>query len=180
MFKSYKQLDNNYGFIDFLKHKNILILKSVETINTSQHNRFYLEAPSEVVEEFGYLKGYYFILEYVASYGLKELNPFNFSKSKEIKKPYYHYFKVVDFTRNFNKIRRKSKLKGFERVLDDNEYYDRIPLINEIERYENSILVNDTVKVLFKKGNDWHNFKITHKIVSRETKEVKKRVLLDD
>ena len=49
-------------------------------------------------------------------------------------------FKVIGTYYSLEKLNSKSKLKGFSRVIDDNEYFSNIPLINQLTHFDNGIL----------------------------------------
>ena len=50
-------------------------------------------------------------------------------------------FKIVGTYYSFEKLTSKSKLKGFGRVIDDNNYFSRIPLVNEVVHWDNGVIV---------------------------------------
>ena len=50
-------------------------------------------------------------------------------------------FKIVGAYYNFERLTSKSKLKGFARVIDDNNYFSRIPLVNEVVHWDNGVIV---------------------------------------
>ena len=50
-------------------------------------------------------------------------------------------FKIVGAYYSFERLNSKSKLKGFARVIDDNNYFSRIPLVNEVVHWDNGIIV---------------------------------------
>lgn len=50
-------------------------------------------------------------------------------------------FKIVGAYYSFERLTSKSKLKGFGRVIDDNNYFSRIPLVNEIVHWDNGVIV---------------------------------------
>ena len=50
-------------------------------------------------------------------------------------------FKIVGAYYSFEKLTSKSKLKGFGRVIDDNNYFSRIPLVNEVVHWDNGVIV---------------------------------------
>lgn len=52
----------------------------------------------------------------------------------------YIRFKIVGAYYSFEKL-NKSKLKGFGRVIDDNNYFSRIPLVNELTHWDNGVIV---------------------------------------
>ena len=49
-------------------------------------------------------------------------------------------FKIIGTYYSLEKLNSKSKLKGFSRVIDDNEYFSNIPLINQLTHFDNGIL----------------------------------------
>ena len=49
-------------------------------------------------------------------------------------------FKIVGTYYSLEKLNSKSKLKGFSRVIDDNDYFSNIPLINQLTHFDNGIL----------------------------------------
>lgn len=50
-------------------------------------------------------------------------------------------FKIVGAYYSFERLTSKSKLKGFGRVIDDNNYFSRIPLVNEVVHWDNGVIV---------------------------------------
>lgn len=50
-------------------------------------------------------------------------------------------FKIVGAYYSFEKLTSKSKLKGFGRVIDDNNYFSRIPLVNEVVHWDNGVII---------------------------------------
>lgn len=50
-------------------------------------------------------------------------------------------FKIVGVYYSFERLNSKSKLKGFARVIDDNNYFSRIPLVNEVVHWDNGVIV---------------------------------------
>ena len=49
-------------------------------------------------------------------------------------------FKIIGTYYSLEKLNSKSKLKGFSRVIDDNEYFSKIPLINQLTHFDNGII----------------------------------------
>ena len=49
-------------------------------------------------------------------------------------------FKIIGTYYSLEKLNSKSKLKGFSRVIDDNDYFSNIPLINQLTHFDNGIL----------------------------------------
>ena len=49
-------------------------------------------------------------------------------------------FKIIGTYYRLEKLNSKSKLKGFSRVIDDNEYFSKIPLINQLTHFDNGII----------------------------------------
>ena len=50
-------------------------------------------------------------------------------------------FKIVGAYYSFERLNSKSKLKGFARVINDNNYFSRIPLVNEVVHWDNGVIV---------------------------------------
>lgn len=50
-------------------------------------------------------------------------------------------FKIVGAYYSFERLTSKSKLKGFGRVIDDNNYFSRIPLVNELAHWDNGVII---------------------------------------
>lgn len=85
----------------------------------------------------------------------------------------YIRFKIVGAYYSFEKLNSKSKLKGFGRVIDDNNYFSRIPLVNELTHWDNGVIVTPNYQMTLsgsKDGrvtihgqqflDDWATFKI--------------------
>ena len=56
-------------------------------------------------------------------------------------------FKIIGTYYSLEKLSNKSKLKGFSRVIDDNEYFSNIPLINQLTHFDNGILYSSDYMV---------------------------------
>lgn len=50
-------------------------------------------------------------------------------------------FNIVGAYYSFERLNSKSKLKGFGRVIDDNNYFSRIPLVNEVVHWDNGVII---------------------------------------
>lgn len=66
-------------------------------------------------------------------------------------------FKVLGVYYSKDKLLSKSKLKGFGRVIDDNEYFSRIPIINELTHWDNGVLTSNNFKFLAKYDKPWND-----------------------
>lgn len=99
----------------------------------------------------------------------------------------YIRFKIVGAYYSFEKLTSKSKLKGFGRVIDDNNYFSRIPLVNELVHWDNGIIVTPNYQMTIRglKENriekdgqqlleDWATFKIN---VSNDNKGVPRTIM---
>ena len=99
----------------------------------------------------------------------------------------YIRFKIVGAYYSFEKLNSKSKLKGFGRVIDDNNYFSRIPLVNELTHWDNGVIVTPNYQMAlsgFKDGrvtingqaflDDWATFKIN---VSNDRKGVPRTIM---
>lgn len=96
-------------------------------------------------------------------------------------------FKIVGAYYSFEKLNSKSKLKGFGRVIDDNNYFSRIPLVNEVVHWDNGVIVtpNYQMNIIGLKESrvevdrqqlleDWATFKIN---VSNDRKGVPRTIM---
>lgn len=99
----------------------------------------------------------------------------------------YIRFKIVGAYYSFEKLNSKSKLKGFGRVIDDNNYFSRIPLVNELTHWDNGVIVTPNYQMAltgFKDGrvtingqqflDDWSTFKIK---VDNDRKGVQRTIM---
>ena len=82
-------------------------------------------------------------------------------------------FKIVGSYYSFERLNSKSRLKGFGRVIDDNNYFSRIPLVNELTHWDNGVIITPNYqmsienlqdkRVMIDGQNllaDWSTFKI--------------------
>lgn len=96
-------------------------------------------------------------------------------------------FKIVGAYYSFERLTSKSKLKGFARVIDDNNYFSRIPLVNEVVHWDNGVIVTPNYQMnvtgLQEKRveidgqqllEDWATFKIN---VSNDRKGVPRTIM---
>lgn len=96
-------------------------------------------------------------------------------------------FKIVGAYYSFELLTSKSKLKGFGRVIDDNNYFSRIPHVNEVVHWDNGVIVtpNYQMNVTGLKESrveidgqqlleDWATFKIN---VSNDRKGVPRTIM---
>lgn len=99
----------------------------------------------------------------------------------------YIRFKIVGAYYSLEKLNSKSKLKGFGRVIDDNNYFSRIPLVNELTHWDNGVIVTPNYQMAlsgFKDGrvtihgqqflDDWATFKIN---VTNDRKGVPRTIM---
>lgn len=64
-------------------------------------------------------------------------------------------FKILGVYYSKDKLLSKSKLKGFGRVIDDNEYFSRIPIINELTHWDNGVLTSNNFKFKTNYDKPW-------------------------
>ena len=96
-------------------------------------------------------------------------------------------FKIVGAYYSFEKLTSKSKLKGFGRVIDDNNYFSHIPLVNEVVHWDNGVTItpNYQMNITGLKESrveidgqqfleDWDTFKIN---VSNDRKGVPRTIM---
>lgn len=99
----------------------------------------------------------------------------------------YIRFKIVGAYYSFEKLNSKSKLKGFGRVINDNNYFSRIPLVNELTHWDNGVIVTPNYQMAlsgFKDGrvtingqqflDDWATFDIH---VTNDRKGVQRTIM---
>lgn len=99
----------------------------------------------------------------------------------------YIRFKIVGAYYSLEKLNSKSKLKGFGRVIDDNNYFSRIPLVNELTHWDNGVIVTPNYQMAlsgFKDGrvaihgqqflDDWATFDIH---VTNDRKGVQRTIM---
>ena len=63
-------------------------------------------------------------------------------------------FKIIGTYYRLEKLNSKSKLKGFSRVIDDNDYFSNIPLINQLTHFDNGILYSSDYIIETSYDND--------------------------
>ena len=96
-------------------------------------------------------------------------------------------FKIVGAYYSFERLTSKSKLKGFARVVDDNNYFSRIPLVNEVVHWDNGVIVTPNYQMAInglketrvevdgqQLLEDWATFKIN---VSNDRKGVPRTIM---
>lgn len=96
-------------------------------------------------------------------------------------------FKIVGAYYSFERLTSKSKLKGFARVIDDNNYFSRIPLVNEVVHWDNGVIVTPNYQMAInglketrvevdgqQLLEDWSTFKIN---VSNDRKGVPRTIM---
>jgi hypothetical protein len=96
-------------------------------------------------------------------------------------------FKIVGAYYSFERLTSKSKLKGFARVIDDNNYFSRTPLVNEIVHWDNGVIVTPNYQMVInglketrvevdgqQLLEDWATFKIN---VTNDRKGVPRTVM---
>lgn len=73
-------------------------------------------------------------------------------------------FYIVDVLDTEQELLKRSKLKGFRHVIDDNRYIDRIPLINELTHKDNGVISYQKIETYYKiaKGDNWRDFELAH------------------
>ena len=99
----------------------------------------------------------------------------------------YIRFKIIGVYYSFEKLTSKSKLKGFGRVIDDNSYFSRIPLVNEVVHWDNGVIITPNYQMTItdlkekrieKDGQqlleDWSTFNIK---VENDNKGVQRTVM---
>lgn len=96
-------------------------------------------------------------------------------------------FKIVGSYYSYEKLTSKSKLKGFGRVIDDNNYFSRTPLVNELTHWDNGVIVTPNYQMSIHKLKDnrvlidgqnlladWSTFKIN---ITNDNKGVPRTIM---
>ena len=111
----------------------------------------------------------------------------------DLKSIVFATFKIIGTYYNLEKLNSKSKLKGFSRIIDDNEYFSKIPLINQLTHFDNGILyssdyimetsydqerqaypVNFPDRVIIRElQKNWDKFKLSFSVNEREKPIIK-------
>ena len=79
-------------------------------------------------------------------------------------------FKIIGTYYSLEKLNSKSKLKGFSRVIDDNEYFSKIPLINQLTHFDNGILYSSdyTVETSYDQERQSYPVNFPDRVIIRE------------
>lgn len=75
-------------------------------------------------------------------------------------------FKILSIYYTLEKALSGTKLKGFSRVIDDNDYFAQIPLINQLSHFDNGVFVSAQTVLTPTYDPDittkWDKFKLSH------------------
>ena len=79
-------------------------------------------------------------------------------------------FKIIGTYYSLEKLNSKSKLKGFSRVIDDNEYFSKIPLINQLTHFDNGILYSSDymVETSYDQERQSYHVNFPDRVITRE------------
>ena len=79
-------------------------------------------------------------------------------------------FKIIGTYYSLEKLNSKSKLKGFSRIIDDNEYFSKIPLINQLTHFDNGILYSSdfTVETRYNQERQAYPVNFPDRVIIRE------------
>ena len=79
-------------------------------------------------------------------------------------------FKIIGTYYRLEKLNSKSKLKGFSRVIDDNEYFSKIPLINQLTHFDNGIIYSSDyiVETSYDQERQAYPVKFPGRVIIRE------------
>lgn len=120
-----------------------LTLMSFPTFTLADDQLYYYQSPSN---RLGQLRNLFLKLEpiswhYQSHEGKKWTIETLYNQPKTLPKALaFVRFKIIGAYYSLEKLNNKSKLKGFSRVIDDNEYFSNIPLINQLTHFDNGIL----------------------------------------
>lgn len=159
--KEIKKID--FDIITYIKFKNKLIVK-IKDKKTQLDNKY-------IYEYFDKNLNLYYYLNYKYCYPSNKVN------NKDFKQVYLTRGKIITEYTNilvFSIIKESEKqidprllhLNMFTKVIDDNDYYSSIPLVNEISHIDNFIGVKSCISVCYelnKKDNKWDKFLLSYK-----------------
>lgn len=109
-----------------------------------------------------FLKNQYLLLQPVAYYYSFTGND-NLTMAKEthyIDTAVFVKFKIIKYDYELSYLLKKSVLKGFNRVIDDNNYFAYLPKINELNHWDNYIVSTPHHTITLKKGQSFDDFKL--------------------
>lgn len=130
-----------------------LTLMGLQGFKLSENQLYYFRSDSK---RLGHLQGTYLKLEpiswhYASHEGAKWSIETLYNQPKTLPKALaFIRFKIIGAYYSLEKLFSKSKLKGFSRVIDDNEYFSSIPLINQLTHFDNGVLYSSDY--MFKTG----------------------------
>ena len=127
-----------------------LTLMSFPSFILSDDQLYYFQSSSN---RLGQLRNLYLKLEpiswhYQSHEGKKWAIETLYNQPKTLPKAFvFIRFKIIGAYYSMEKLFSKSKLKGFSRVLDDNNYFSRLPLINELVHWDNGVIVTPNYQI---------------------------------
>lgn len=136
-----------------LKYDSMLeeiTLMGLQGFKLSEDQLYYFRSDSK---RLGHLQGTYLKLEpiswhYESHEGAKWTIETLYDQPKTLPKALaFIRFKIIGAYYSLDKLLSKSKLKGFSRVVDDNNYFSRIPLINELVHWDNGVLITPNTQI---------------------------------
>ena len=143
----------NLSTAKILKYDSMLeelTLMSFPSFILSDDQLYYFQSSSN---RLGQLRNLYLKLEpiswhYQSHEGKKWTIETLYNQPKTLPKAFvFIRFKIIGAYYSMEKLFSKSKLKGFSRVLDDNNYFSRLPLINELVHWDNGVIVTPNYQI---------------------------------
>ena len=143
----------NLSTAKILKYDSMLeelTLMSFPSFILSDDQLYYFQSSSN---RLGPLRNLYLKLEpiswhYQSHEGKKWAIETLYNQPKTLPKAFaFIRFKIIGAYYSLDKLLSKSKLKGFSRVVDDNNYFSRIPLINELVHWDNGVLITPNTQI---------------------------------
>ena len=127
-----------------------LTLMSFPSFTLADDQLYYFQSGSK---RLGHLKHTYLKLEpiswhYESNEGKRWTIETLYNQPKTLPKALaFVRFKIIGVYYSLDKLLSKSKLKGFSRVLDDNNYFSRVPLINELVHWDNGVIITPNTQI---------------------------------
>lgn len=112
----------NFVFVDYLKYLLCHVDGSTELV---VDGLYYYKVPKDYILPWD-LDSYYLLLRFVGYYSDRS--------------EYVAVFDADNVYRTKELAQRESVVHGFQKVMDFNDWYDHIPLVNETVHYDNAII----------------------------------------
>lgn len=146
------------GKLFYLDKANFeIILYNLDTF--PQDTNYYIKLNDERLR---FLKNQYLLLHPVAYYySFSGNDNLTMAKSTQyVDTVVFVKFKIIKYDYDLTYLLKKSVLKGFNRVIDDNKFFSYLPKVNELNHWDNFIVSTPHHTITIKKGQSFDDFKL--------------------